>query len=319
MPYTEEISRGDAAALIPEEASDQIWSAAPQSSIIMGQMPTTQLQDASVGTVRVPVEDSLPEAYFRDGEDGLSENTGMSWKNVYLEIGEVVVDVIVKKTTLADSAFDIWGFCVPKVSEAIGRRFDKGVLYRLGTPDNWPISLLQQIINAGQTLDYSTLTGSGKDLYDIYLGEGGLMAMLEDDGFEPDGHIAALNMKAKMRGVRGDDGHPIFTTDPMEKGKYLLDGSPIVFPKNGAMDKTQTLHVAGQWKELAWCKRQDITMEIFRSGIIQNTAGQTIHNLNQQGKVNLQFTARLGWVLPNPVNAVNPDNATRHPFAALVP
>ena len=42
-------------------------------------------------------------------------------------------------------------------------------------------------------------------------------------------------------------------------------------------------------------------------------------NLAQQDMVALRAVMRVGWQLPNPVNNVNTNAATRYPFAALLP
>jgi len=34
--------------------------------------------------------------------------------------------------------------------------------------------------------------------------------------------------------------------------------------------------------------------------------------------VALRAVMRLGWQLPNPINRINPNDATRYPFAVLV-
>ena len=43
-----------------------------------------------------------------------------------------------------------------------------------------------------------------------------------------------------------------------------------------------------------------------------------MYNLAQDDMVALRVTMRLGWEIPNPVNALNETDA-RFPFAALVP
>ena len=46
--------------------------------------------------------------------------------------------------------------------------------------------------------------------------------------------------------------------------------------------------------------------------------GSILYNLAQDDMVALRVVMRLGWEIPNPVNALN-ETDTRFPFAALVP
>jgi hypothetical protein len=39
----------------------------------------------------------------------------------------------------------------------------------------------------------------------------------------------------------------------------------------------------------------------------------------QQDMVALRATLRIGWQVPNPINRLNEVEATRYPFAALIP
>jgi len=58
---------------------------------------------------------------------------------------------------------------------------------------------------------------------------------------------------------------------------------------------------------------------IEAGAVIDDGAGNILFNLAQQDMVALRVVMRLGWALPNPVNRVNPNAATRYPFAILEP
>ena len=65
--------------------------------------------------------------------------------------------------------------------------------------------------------------------------------------------------------------------------------------------------------------RNDITYKVLTEAVIQDpTDGSIMYNLAQDDMVALRVTMRLGWEIPNPVNALNETDA-RFPFAALVP
>jgi hypothetical protein len=63
--------------------------------------------------------------------------------------------------------------------------------------------------------------------------------------------------------------------------------------------------------------RQDMTYMISRESVITDAAGKVVVNLFQQDMVALRAVMRLGFALPNPINAMNETAATRYPFAVL--
>ena len=110
-----------------------------------------------------------------------------------------------------------------------------------------------------------------------------------------------------------------FRMSDMQSGTaYTLDGSPMNFPNNGAFDKTQALMISGDFNQLVYSIRQDITYKLFTEGVVQNTDGSIAYNLMQNDMVALRAVMRLGWEIPNPINALQPTAASRCPFAILV-
>ena len=144
----------------------------------------------------------------------------------------------------------------------------------------------------------------------------GLFGLLENDGFEVNGVLAHLSMRSKLRNTRDANGNPIFNTDPSTAGRYMLDGAPTWFPKTGITNSTQKM-IAGDWKQLCYSMRADISFETSREGVIQDASGAIVYNLLQQRMVAIMLTMRLGFAVPNPINRVNQTAATRYPFAYL--
>jgi len=142
---------------------------------------------------------------------------------------------------------------------------------------------------------------------------------VEEDGFMVTGHVAALTLRAKLRGLRDNQGLPLFVRTMQQATPYELDGVPVDFPKNGAVDAAQGLLISGDWSQLVYAVRQDVTYKVLTEAVIQNAAGTIQYNLAQQDMVALRVVMRLGWQLPNPLNAINQTEATRYPFAVLLP
>jgi HK97 family phage major capsid protein len=317
VPFNSNIERTGAAALMPEEVTREIIQGVPQSSAVMSL--ARRLPNMSRKQTRMPVLDSLPLAYFVDGDTGLKQTTTMAWDNKYLDAEEVAVIVPIPEAVLDDTDYDIWGEVRPRVSEAIGKVFDAAVFFGTNAPTAWPDDLKTAAVAAGNSADLSTIVAAGGDLYDAIMGEDGSIAKIEADGFMATGHVAPTAMRSKLRGLRDANGVPIFTRSMQEGNRYELDGDPMLFPLNGIQDSTNVLMFSGDWTQLVWAVRQEITYKILTESVIQDGSGNIIYNLAQQDMVALRAVIRLAWQVPNPINSEEETEANRFPFSILVP
>ena len=149
------------------------------------------------------------------------------------------------------------------------------------------------------------------------MAEDGVIAKVEGSGFFVTGHMADISMRAKLRGLKDTTGQPLFKSDMQSDTRYSLDGSQMTFPNNGSFDKSKALMISGDFSQLVYSIRQDITFKLFTEGVVQNTDGSIAYNLMQQDMVALRAVMRLGWEIPNPINSVKEDKAKRCPFAVL--
>jgi HK97 family phage major capsid protein len=313
MAYNNLIDRSGAQALMPEDVSKEVINGVAESSTIM--KLATRAADMSRKQRRVPVLSTLPTAYFVTGDTGLKQTTQVAWANKYFDAEELAVIVPIPEAVLDDTDYDIWGQIKPKIMEAFGIAFDAAVLYGTNAPAAWPDDLLASATSAGNVV---TL-GTGVDIYDDLLGENGVISAVELDGFLPNGHIGALSMRGKLRGLRDADGKPIFQGSMQEKAPDRLDGYPIYFPRNGALDPSQSLMFSGDFTQIAYAMRQDITYKMLTEAVIQDQSGQIVYNLAQQDMVALRAVMRLAWQVPNPINRVQPTEGNRYPVAVLKP
>ena len=311
--YNSLISRTDAAALIPEEVSREIIQAVPESSAVM--RLARRLPNMSRKQRRMPVLSGLVTAYFVTGDNGLKQTSEAAWENKYINAEELAVIVPIPEAVLDDVDYDVWAEIRPNIVEAFGKAFDQAVLLGTNAPDDWPDDLVTGATSASHTI---TL-GTGADLYDDIMSEGGVISKVEEDGFGVTGHVAALTMRAKLRGLRDDNGVPIFNRTVQAASMYELDGAPVEFPRNGSMDAATALMFTGDWTQLVYAMRQDITYKVLTEAVIQDGSGTIVYNLAQQDMVALRAVMRLGWQLPNPINRVNTSSSTRYPFSVLVP
>jgi len=119
--------------------------------------------------------------------------------------------------------------------------------------------------------------------------------------------------------LRDADGGLIFSRSVQDAGSYMLDGEPMYFPRNGCWDVTQAHMILGDWSQLVYSIRQEMTYKVLTEAIIQDAAGNIVYNLPQQDMVALRCVMRLGWQVPNPINRSEETEDDRYPFAALIP
>ena len=305
------IDRTGADTLIPEERAREIIQGVVTQSAVLSQ--GRRLPNMSSRTYRMPVLDMLPLAYFVNGDTGQKKTTKMAWDKKIITAEEIAVIVPIPEAVLDDSEYDIWAEVRPRVEEAFGKVIDGAILFDVNKPDSWRDGIVTTATKASSVV---TL-GDSDNLYNKVMGEDGVIAKVEESGFFVTGHMADITMRAKLRGLKDSTGNPIFKADMQNGTRYSLDGSNMTFPNNGAFDKSKALMISGDFSQLTYSIRQDITFKLFTEGVVQNTDGSIAYNLMQQDMVALRAVMRLGWEIPNPINSLKTDKAKRCPFAIL--
>lgn len=306
-------SRADAEAIIREQVVSTIFQDAPKQSTFMSM--ARKLPNMTSNQTRMRVLDFLPTAYWVDGDTGMKQTSRQAWDNVYIEAGELAVIVPIPEAVLDDAEFDIFGEITPRVNEAIGQCVDSAIIFGVNRPRNWQNDIITLARQAGNNVP----VGSNPDYYNLLLGEGGVISKVEEDGYMATGALAAMTMRAKLRGIRATDGSLIFKSDMQGSTNYALDGAPMYFPQNGAYDNKIAQLIVGDFKQAVYSIRQDITVKILDQGVIQDPATKEImYNLAQQDMVALRIVFRMGWALPNPATRMDEDRVGC-PFAYLEP
>lgn len=307
------IDRQKAEALIQEQLVNTIQQEAPASSAFMSM--ARKLPNMTSKQTRMPVLDVLPTAYWVNGDTGFKQTSKQEWDNVYLTAAELAVIVPIPEAVIADSSFDIIGEITPRINEAIGERVDSAVIFGVNRPAEWDLDIVSRARVAGNNV----AVGSSPKYYDLLLGEGGVISKVEETGTMVTGAIASMGMRAKLRGIKSDDGFPIFKADMQSGTNYTLDGAPIQFPQNGSFDTSIAQLIVGDFSKAVYAIRQDVTVKILDQGVIQDpSTKEIVYNLSQQDMIALRVVFRMGWALPNPVTRMNGER-TGVPFAYLEP
>lgn len=306
------VNRTDLSGLIPEPVTREIIQGVTEGSAVL-QMGR-RLPNMTSKTQTMNVLDMLPTAYFVNGDTGMKQTTKMKWdkKKIYAE--EIAVIVPIPEAVLDDADYDIWGEVRPRLVEAFGKVIDGAILFGTNKPTSWRDSVLETCTKAG------SVVAATPYIYDDLLAEGGVIAKVEESGYLVNGIMSAIQMRAKLRGLKDLNGNPIFKTDMQGATPYALDGSPMYFPRNGAFDTAKALMFAGDWSELVYSIRQDITFKIFDQGVVQDPSDNSIvYNLMQNDMVALRAVMRLGWEIPNPKTAYNDTLSKYCPFSVYAP
>lgn len=307
------IDRSGASALMPEDVAKEIIQGVPESSAVLSLFK--RLPNMTRAQQRMPVLSLFPSAYFVNGDIGQKKTTNVAWGNKYLNVEEIAAIVPISEAMLDDAGYDIWSEVKPRLLEAIGKVIDGAVLIGENAPASWPKGLVPDAIAAGNAV----AIGTGTDIYDDIMGEGGVLSLVENDGFSITGHIGAMTMKAKLRGLRSaTEKLPIFVRDMQAKTGYTLDGEQIFFPRNDDLNSAGVLLISGDFQNAVYSIRQDVTYKILTEATLYNTDGITPkYRLAEQDMVALRVVMRLAWQVPNPVNLLQSDESLRYPFAVL--
>lgn len=309
------IDRSALSGLIPEPVTREIMQGAIAESAVlrMGR----RLANMSSKTQTINVLDALPSAYFVNGEatdsgagDAFKQTTKMAWDKKKLCAEEIAVIVPIPEAALDDADYDIWGEVKPRLTEAFGKVIDAAILFGTNKPTTWRTGVVPAAIAAGNGVPVSS------DIFSDIMGENGLISKVELDGFNPNGVMSAIQMRGKLRGLKDTTGQPIFKSDMQGATRYGLDGMDMYFPMNGAFDPSQAQMIVGDWSQLVYAIRQDMTFKIFTEGVIQDPSTKAItYNLMQNDMVALRAVMRLGWEIANPINAYNADITKPFPFS----
>lgn len=324
MPYTSLATRAAAsgAALIPEEVQHEIVQGVEVKSAAL---QLFRHQPMKRGQQRIPVLSALPSAYFLTGVDltardtGLKQTTTQAWTNVFLNAEEIAVIVPVPKSLIADIDYDFWTEVKPKVTEAFGVALDDAIFFGTNAPSTWPASIVSAANSAGN------LVVAGTSAVDYFDDVNNAMIAVEADGYDINGFWARKQVKGKLRGMRSTTKQFLFVPDDSTPNAAIntgtLDGEKIVFSNAGfgsfATGAAFYSMILGDWTQGIVGVREDISMEMFDTGVLQDNAGNIVFNLLQQDMVALRAVARFAFAVPNPINRMQQTAASRYPFGVV--
>lgn len=334
MSYSSYVQRGTnpaqtttangAQSLLPEDMQKEIIKNAVEMSATGKYMKKRRM---SKGVQRQPVLDQKPSAYFVTGDTGLKQTTTMAWRNIFLNAEELAVIVPIPISLTKDLDYDLWDEIRPEIEEAIGVALDAAILFGTNAPASWPTAISTAAIAAGNTVTQGAGVDVAADINNV-------LAAMEADGYFPNGYVHRQDLRASLRGLRTTTNEFVFQDG--ERGAASMtfgssaqarDGRIFGLPARSLMNGTFEAHntatanatklVAADWGQFILGVREDLDMEIFREGVIQDAAGDIQFNLIQQDMIAARFVCRFAWACPNPINRTNATEASRYPASVL--
>ena len=296
------ITRTDVDALIETQVANEIFEGVTRSSKALSMFK--RLPNMTSDKTKLRILDSLPVAYFVDEtkNNGRKNLTKMAWDKKYINAAEVAVIVPIKENVLNDSSIDIWAEVKPRIVEAFGRKIDNAIFNGVEKPADWREGLIPTIVSVGAEV---------QETEKLYNDINDAMVKVEESGYNVSGLLGGTGLKGKFRMMLDANGQPLNQTEIGSLKREYLD--------NGAWDKKLSTLVVGDFNKAVYSIRQDITYKVLTEAVIQDPSdGSILYNLAQDDMVALRVVMRLGWEIPNPVNAEN-ETETRFPFASVKP
>ena len=307
-----DISRTEAEALLSTQDVGPIVQLATESSVALRSFRTVPMAS---GAARMPVLSALPTAGFvtESATDaaGAKPTSQVTWENKDLIAEEIAVIVPIHENVLADANYDIVGQVRPLVAQELGRVLDAAVLFGTNKPSTWTDdSLVEGATAAGNTYTAGTSTVDlAEDINQTW-------ALVEADGFDVNVNYAARSLRASLRGLRDDQGGPIYLDNLRSDGASgSIMGADILYVTNGAWDGTAATLIAGDRNKAILGIRQDISVKVLTEATLDVGGGTLIH-LAQRDMVALRYKFRVAFAVAAPVN---PTTASGYPFAVLTP
>lgn len=327
MAYNDFIAYGNV-TLTADELGEIFKDAIEQSSVMkLGK----RLRNMTTNELKLKVSTALPTVDFVGTKgttqtfpsSALKPTTDSEWENVSIHVGELAAIVVIPNNVFNDANFDVFGEVRQQLPAAIAKKVDSAILY--GTPasdvpDDWRAG-----VYTGMPAAHKISVGGVGDIYDDFLAASGVFYQVENDGYDVNGILAATSLKASLRGLRADSGTgaPLFQPSIQAAGEYTLAGIPMQFPKNGGLNPSVTLAIAGEWDKLVYSLRQDVSFDVFTTGVIQDGNGAIQHNLMQEDLTAIRVTFRMAWGLPEQAGDMARWDGTTasglYPFAAYIP
>ncbi|QKN87709.1 major capsid protein [Microbacterium phage Ixel] len=314
-----DITRADALALLARQDINEIVKPDTANSVVLSAFRQVRM---SAGVARMPVLAALPTAGFvTDGAaneaTGVKPTSKVSWTNKELIAEEIAVIVPVHENTLADSNFDVWGEVRPLVAQEFGRVLDAAVLFGTNKPTTWvDPALVPGAIAAG---NYQVEGSGGEDTTrtDLAVDFNEAFGLVEDDEFDVNLAITGRFLRRKLRGLRDDDGQPIYLDALRSDGSTAsIYGQDLLYVRNGGWDRDVATALVGDRSKVVIGIREDVQVKLLDQATLGTGANQI--NLAERDMIALRFKFRVAFATAYSTARIG-GSPEDYPFAVITP
>lgn len=295
------ITSFEAQGLFKPDIAEEIFTGAVKYSTAMKLF--RRLPNGTTSSKDLPVLSALPLTYWVNerSNNGRKDTTKVAWDKKRIVYEELACIVPIKDNLYKDNKID-WANIIPLIQESMGKKFDQAVFNGADRPAGYRQDILSSIVQAGKLITPNVSET-------IYSQIDRAMAEVEESDYNVTYIVGGVGMKSTFRGLLDSTGQPLMANE--------ITSIPREYVSNGAWDKTKALLIVGDFSQAVYSIREDIEYKVLTEGVIQAADGSILYNLAQDDMRALRVTFRIGWEIPNPVNAEDSTDA-RFPFAAIV-
>lgn len=262
------------------QATDIIKAVTRGSSILR----MSKVEEMTSNKKKFNVLTDGPGAYWV-GEGERIQTSGAQWIHPEIEAKKLAVIIPVTKEKLQDSTINVFNELKPEIAEAFHTAIDAACLF--GTNSPFTTNIMKAIT------DHNMIVTDNSNI-DIAVSDA--MALVEENGYDPNGFIGRIGVKNMLRKLRDANGSPAYVNGTTGDELY---GRAIEFVRNGAWDNTKADVITGEWKYSIVGIRSGISYEILREATLQGTLdtdGKPL-SLAEQDMVAIKATMRLGYLV----------------------
>ena len=278
--YDQLIARTDVAGLLPPPAVIELQADMNRTAIsttLFRQVPMAS------GQAKTAVINSLPHAYWVNGDTGIKATTKMSWAGKVLTAEEIAVIVPIPEAVIADVSVNIFARIRPLLAAEFARVLDDATLFGV----NRPASFGQAIVPgaAAATPTHAVVNA------DVVAGIDTALGLLEGK----DVSVTDIVARSSVRGATRQKLASLGGAAELAGASNELYGYPLTYPKGSGAWPANLMTIEGDFTAAILGVRQDITFKVLSESVISDAAGVVIFNLAQQDSVALRAVARYAF------------------------
>ncbi|PTJ91643.1 phage major capsid protein [Staphylococcus simulans] len=215
-----------------------------------------------------------------------------------MEAKKLGVIIPLSKEFLRYTAKDFFNEVKPLIAEAFYQKFDNAVLFGTETP----YGESGKAIFTGASEAGNVIAQTG----DLYNNLNDVMALIEDEDYDPNGILTTRSFKKDLRGAVDGNNQPIFDGD----NEAL--GLPIAYTNKAGFDKTKAAALLGDWDYARYGILQGIEYSISEDATLttldaDDASGKPV-SLFERDMFALRATMHIGYmnVKPEAFGALTP-------------